>query len=67
MAGKDDCSNSRGNNNGKKKNDSLVLPSREHVSTKMGKYLVQSVTSAINNKNNKVNPKNDEDNEASSS
>lgn len=67
MAGKDYCSNSRGNNNGKKKNESLVLPPREHVSTKMGKYLVQSVTSAINNKNNKVNPKNDDDDEASSS
>ncbi|KAL8132855.1 hypothetical protein AgCh_008365 [Apium graveolens] len=51
----------RGNNNGKKKNESLLLPPKEHVSTKMGKYLVQSVASAINNKNNKINPKNDDD------
>ncbi|KAK1404058.1 hypothetical protein POM88_003663 [Heracleum sosnowskyi] len=62
----DGGSSSGGNNNGKKKNESLVLPPREHVSTKMGKYVVQSVASAIKNKNSKVNPKNDDDDTPSS-
>lgn len=61
MSDKEGSSSTQGSGSYGKKYESLIPAKKKIVSTMVGKKVAGYVTSAINNKNNKIKPKNGDD------